>query len=267
MAAESTAGRVVRGVVEDGEGRAVAGARVRAEAGGEEATAGADGAFVLRVPGPAEPAADEAPLVLRVADRGRDTVVAVPADARDALRVVAVPPDAVAVRVLTPGTAPVPARFGWQALRHAETGLVGGPTGDATTPRFCARGLAPGTWTLVVWGGPFLPTVAETVVLDGRRSAGLVTVELARRGASVAGRVLTSAGAPRPGATVSLRPEDASLSLPPARGTSVADGGGRWRIEGVPPGRYTVVVDAGGPASEQAIHLLDREERAADLVV
>lgn len=262
----TTPGRVLRGVLEDGDARPLAGARVRLDAGGDEALAATDGAFGLRLPDGA--AGDDGRLLgLRVAVAGRETRVLVASDARDGVRVVVVPTDAVPVRVLTPGAAPVPARFGWDALRRTDAGLVPGPSGVATAPRFSARGLAPGSWALVVWGGPFLPAVVEPLVLDGRVSPTLVTVELARRGASVAGRVLSSANAPRPGARVTLRPEDPLLVLPAARASTLSDAGGRWRVEGVPPGRYVVVVDAAGPAAEQPLHLLEREERSMDLVV
>jgi hypothetical protein len=171
----------------------------------------------------------------------------------------------VPFRVLTPANAPVPTRFGWQALRHVAGGLEAGALGDGPAPRFAARGLAPGTYALVVWAGPFLPTVVDPITLDGATSPGLVTVELMRRGASVAG------GCSRP-----RRPADGRGCRPScgpdahvadARTQAVADAGGRWRIEGLPAGRYAVLVDVGqGPPSEHALNLLEREERSLDLV-
>jgi hypothetical protein len=263
----ATVGRVLRGVLEDGDARPVGGARIRVEADGpdgrpgDEAISGADGRFSVHVPGGADAA------VLLVAERGHELRLLVAADATDPVRVVATPPDAVPVRALTPGTAPVPTRFGWQALRRSPGGLVAGATGDATAPRFSVRGLAPGSYALVVWAGPFLPTVHEPVTLDGVTSHPLVTVELTRRGASVAGRVLTPTHAPRPGVIVTLRPEDRRLALPASRTTSVADAGGRWRVEGLPAGRYAILSDAGsGTLSESVVNLVEREERSMDLV-
>lgn len=261
MSQEHPADRVLRGRLEDGDGRPVAGARLRAEGGDEEARSGADGGFGLRV------SSRRAVHALEVVDRGGTVRVLVAADAPEGVRVVVAGTDAVPLRVLTPATAPVPTRFGWLALQHGPGGLVAGPVGDATAPRFAVRGLSPGTWALVVWAGPFLPAVVDPVALDGATSAGLHTVELMRRGASVAGRVLTPTRVPRPGVRVTLRPEDASVPLPPARASSVTDAGGRWRVEGLLPGRYTVVVDAGaGPPTEQTLSLLEREERSMDLV-
>lgn len=261
MAADAATDRVLRGMLEDGDARPLAGARVRVEGGGDEAIAGPDGGFGVRVvPG-------RAAQVLRVTDRGREVRLVVSSDAPEGVRIVVVPPDAVPFRVLTPANAPVPTRFGWQALRHVGDGLEAGSLGDAPAPRFAARGLAPGSYALVVWAGPFLPTVVDPVVLDGATSSGLVTVELMRRGASVAGRVLTPTGAPRPGTRLSLRPADTTLTLPAARTQTVSDAGGRWRIEGLPAGRYAVLVDVGqGPPSEHALNLLEREERSLDLV-
>ncbi|MFO0933542.1 MAG: carboxypeptidase-like regulatory domain-containing protein [Planctomycetota bacterium] len=261
MADAAATDRVLRGTLEDGDARPLAGARVRVEGGGDEAISGPDGGFGVRVvPG-------RAAQVLRVTDRGREARLVVSTEAPEGVRVVVVAPDAVPFRVLTPANAPVPTRFGWQALRHVAGGLEAGALGDGPAPRFAARGLAPGTYALVLWAGPFLPTVVDPVTLDGTTSPGLVTVELMRRGASVAGRVLTPTGVARPGTRLSLRPEDPTLTLPAARTQAVADAGGRWRIEGLPAGRYTVLVDVGqGPPSEHALNLLEREERALDLV-
>lgn len=265
---------VLRGILEDGDGRAVPGARVACEGGDDETRAAADGTFALRLP------AGRPLVVLAVTDRGRAHRVLVATDAPDGVRVVVVPADAVPLRVLTPATSPVPTRFGWFALRADEpraeafgdapeiaASLVPGPSGEATSPRFAAQGLAPGRYALVVWGGPFLPTVVEGVVLDGATSAPLTTVELMRRGASVAGRVLTPTHLPRPGVALSVRPADPSAPAPRTATRAVSDAGGRWRIEGLPAGRYTLVVDVGmGGVSEHALHLLEREERAMDLV-
>lgn len=261
MVPEATADPVLRGRLEDGDARPLVGARVRCDGGTDEALSGPDGSFGIRA------VAGRAAQVLVVVDRGREARIVVSSDAPEGVRVVVVPADAVPVRVLTPANAPVPTRFGWQALRHAPHGLVAGPIGDGLAPRFAARGLAPGTYALVVWAGPFLPTVVDPVVLDGTTSPGLVTVELMRRGASVAGRVLTPTNQPRAGVEIVLRPGEATLALPASRSRTVSDAGGRWRLEGLPPGRYAVVVDLGvGPPTELALNLLDREERAMDLV-
>jgi hypothetical protein len=251
----------LRGVLEDADGRPIAGARLHLEGGADEVRTGPDGGFRLR-----ETAAGSGRSLL-VEVRGGEVRVAVPAEPVERLRVVGVPADAIPVRVLTPATAPVPTRYGWQALRRTDEGLESGPFGTATVPRFAVRGLAPGTWALVVWGGPFLPAVAEPIVLDGRTTPPLVTVEVSRRGASVAGRVLSPAGQPRSGARVEARPRDASLGLQSLRTVCTSDAGGRWRLEGLPPGRYDLIADAGGTTTETALSLLDREERAADLVV
>ncbi len=179
-----------------------------------------------------------------------------------------VPPDGVPLRVFTPGNSPVPRHYGWQALRRTERGLEAGPIGDATSPRFAVRGLAPGRYALVVWAGPFLPVVLEGVELDGVVSKPLQTIEVSRRGSSVAGRALTPRGEPRSGVLVTARPEGSGFTLPARRTTYRTDAGGRWRLEGLPAGRYTVLVDAGpgAPPIEDALTLLEREERVMDLV-
>lgn len=252
-----------RGLLEDGDARPVVGARLTFEGGDEHATSGPDGGFGLPTP------AVTGVAVLRVLDRGREYRVAVARDGAERVRVVLVPPDGVPVRVLTPGSAPVPRHFGWQALVRTPAGLVPGPSGEATAPRFAVRGLAPGRHVLVVWAGPFLPIVHEGVEVDGSTSLPLVTLELSRRGASVAGRVLNALGQPRPGARVEARPAGGGIALRERRTTCDCDAGGRWRIEGLPPGRYTLVVSVedGAAPSETTTSLLEREERAMDLVI
>ncbi len=268
-----SAERTLVGLLEDGEGCAIAGATVALERGlhdaapadrdRDEARTAPDGSFRLRVAPGSGPTA-----VLSVADRGRRHRLPVPVDGAERVRAVIVPPDGVPLRVLTPGTSPVPRRFGWQALRRTPAGLVEGPSGDATAPRFAVRGLTPGTYALVVWAGPFLPMVVEPVTLDGTTSLPLLTLEVTRRGASVAGRVLDLRGDVRANASVRAKPEDASLRVPERRVTCRSDAGGRWRLEGLPPGRYVLVAETGRDApTETTVRLLEREERALDLVV
>lgn len=263
-----TAERTVVGLLEDGDGRPVVGATVCLESGApdrgeEEARTGADGSFRLR------PAPGTGPTgMLAAVDRGRRYRLPIAVDGTERVRAVIVPPDGIPLRVLTPGSAPVPRRFGWQALRRTPDGLVEGPSGDASSPRFSVRGLTPGTYALVVWAGPFLPMVVEPVTLDGTLSLPLLTVEVTRRGASMSGRVLDLRGAVRANASVHVKPEDASLRLPDRRVSCRADAGGRWRLEGLPPGRYVLVAETGQDApTETTVRLLEREERAVDLVV
>lgn len=84
----------------------------------------------------------------------------------------------------------------------------------------------------------------------------------------MAGRVVDLRGEVRANASVRVKAEDASLRLPERRVTCVADAGGRWRLEGLPPGRYVLVAQtAEDVPSETTVNLLEREERAVDLVV
>lgn len=263
MADSSGSPGPLRGFLEDGDARPVVGARLTVEGGDEHATSGPDGGFGLPLP------VGGGPATLRVHDRGREYRVVVAREGGERVRVVLVPPDGVPLRVLTPGSAPVPRHFGWQALARTPAGLVPGPSGEATAPRFAVRGLAPGRHVLVVWAGPFLPIVHEGVEVDGSMSLPLVTLELSRRGASVAGRVLNALGQPRPGARVQARLAGGGIALPERRTTCDCDAGGRWRVEGLPPGRYTLVVSVedGAAPSETTTSLLEREERAMDLVI
>lgn len=252
-----------RGLLEDGDGRPVAGARLYLEGSDDHATSGPDGSFGLSVP------AGTRTGLLRVSDRGRDYRIEAGLDTVDRARIVLVPPDGVPLRVFTPGSSPVPRHYGWQALRRTERGLEAGPVGDATSPRFAVRGLAPGRYALVVWAGPFLPVVLEGVEVDGVVSRPLLTIEVSRRGASVAGRVLTPRGEPRAGVLVTARPDGSGFSFPPSRTSYRTDAGGRWRLEGLPAGRYTVLTEGGtdAPSTEAVLTLLEREERVMDLVV
>jgi hypothetical protein len=251
-----------RGVLEDGDARPVSGARISFDGGEEQATSGPDGTFGLHIP------AGSGTAFLRVSDRTREYRLATSRDETDRARIVLVPPDGVPLRVLTPGSSPVPRHFGWQALRRTAHALEAGPVGEATAPRFAVRGLVPGRYALVVWAGPFLPIVVEGIEIDGALSLSLVTLELSRRGASVAGRVLSPQGEPRAGVLVTARGDGTGITLPPGRTTSRTDAGGRWRVEGLPAGRYTLTAEVGGgiPVAEMATTLLDREERSVDLV-
>jgi len=253
---------LLRGVLEDGDGRPVAGARLHLEGSDDHATSGPDGGFGLSVPTGSKAG------LLRVFDRGRDYRIEAGLDAAERTRIVLVPPDGVPMRVFTPGSSPVPRHYGWQALRRTARGLEAGPIGDATSPRFAVRGLEPGRYALVVWAGPFLPVVLEGVEVDGVVSRPLLTIEVSRRGSSVAGRALTPRGEPRTGVLVTVRPEGSGFSFPSSRATYRTDAGGRWRLEGLPAGRYTVLTDAGAAAAatEATLTLLEREERVMDLV-
>ena len=248
------------GRVEDAEGRPLVGVEIAYETARESSRTGPDGKFVLRGSAGSDPA------IVVVRDGSRMFRVPVEGGSGERVRIVAAPPDVLPLGVLTPGSAPVPTRFGWLALTRGEGGYAAGPSGEAHTPRFFARGLAAGTHAVIVWAGPFLPTVVDGIVLDGITSHELVTVELTRRGASIGGRVVDPAGAPRPSATVTAIAEDAATRVPPGRATSTSDAGGRYRIEGLPPGRYVLTVETADRAkTETTVHLLAREERALDL--
>lgn len=258
--------RALFGVVEDGDGRPLSGVRVsfegdEARGHAREAQTGPDGAFSIPLPAgfPATTAV--------VVDRLRVWRVPVAPAEGERLRIVLAPPDCVPVRVLTPGAAPVPTRYGWTALRRDLGGsLVEGPSGVAAGPRFAAAGLSPGDWAIVVWAGPFLPAVHEPVRLDGKSCHPLVTVEVFRRGAAVAGRVLARSGAPRADCTVAVRADASTIRLPESRTTARTDSGGRYRIEGLPSGRYAIVVGTeGGAPAEVLVDLVEREERALDV--
>ena len=250
----------IAGVVEDGEGRPLAGAWVALGGSPEGLAVSADGSFTLPAPAPGDD------LAVRVL--GRQIRVALVGTAGRRLRVVFAPPDSVPMRVLTPGSAAVPTHFGWTAFRRVPGGAAGlleTGSGEASAPRFLVRGLSPGTYGFVVWAGAFLPAVVEDVTLDGTRSHPLVTIELTRRGAAVAGRVLSADGAARVGVQVVAKREDERLRVPARRLSSRSDAGGRYRIEGLPAGRYALSVE--GSPSETAVTLVEREERALDLSV
>ncbi len=263
MDARPTEARTLHGVAEDGDGRPLVGVRVSFDGARAEAQTGADGGFSIEKP----PAGGAATAV--VVDRLRVWRVPAPSTEGDRLRLVVSPPDGFPVRVLTPGSAPVPTRYGWTALVRGDDGrLSEGPSGEAAGPRFAVSGLAPGAYALVVWAGPFLPAVFEPLRLDGRSCHPLVTIEVFRRGAAVAGRVLDAEGKPRSRAAVSVRPESTALRLPERRTTTRSDSGGRYRVEGLPAGTYAVVVEAeGGPPAEVSVTLSEREERALDVPV
>ena len=215
-----------RGVLEDGDARPVVGARIAFEGADEQATSGPDGGFGLAL------AAGAGTAFLRVSDRGREYRVAAARDETDRVRVVLVPPDGVPLRVLTPGSSPVPRRFGWQALRRTETGLEPGPVGIRVRPALRRPRVGSGALRAGGVGGA-VPADRPRGRRDRRGdlpaapdARGLAPRLLGRRP-----RAVTPVGEPRAGALVtarsegarhlaSVRPHDAPTPTPEGAGGS-----------------------------------------------
>jgi hypothetical protein len=110
--------------------------------------------------------------------------------------------------------------------------------GRTLRPRLLLWSIRPGTYTVTVWGGPFLPVVADGVVVAEGQPAPEVEVLLATAGGSVEGQVL--AGRPAAGAEslVTWRRLDAPGHWPRSLAAATTDAEGRFAVRGLPTGRY-----------------------------
>ena len=105
---------------------------------------------------------------------------------------------------------------------------------DAT---WILRELEPGAYKIAVWPGGYRPQV-RTLKLE----RGMTRVEVpAEAGLRVTGTVVDEAGAPIPGAAVSVVPAGVSMARDAASGPD-----GRFSVDGVPGGRVAVKVTAAG---------------------
>jgi len=240
-------GMVLQGWAGDEEGRPLAGAEVwiipaavhdwaGLYAKGPAAVTGADGSFALRdLPG-------EAGFGLDVCSAGYLPLSAIVREVNEEpFRAVLRRAARISGRVSAPDGAPVStARIeSWLAGEEPERNESVRPcrrgSGSATTDaegRFRLDGLPPGWWSLRATAGGHRGETRERLHVLAGESREDVEIVLTS-GATVSGRVLTSAGEPAAGARVSALSEKGAVE-------TVAGGDGAYRLAGVETGEHTV---------------------------
>lgn len=234
---EALGGGRIAGVVTDFEGVPLAGVRVEAAAtGGADldllpTLSDGDGRFALQ--GLAEGRYDLRFTLGQVKAR----TVAVPTGT-DQLRVSLARPQGILLRVKTRGGAPLPAMLHVVLDRQTSVRGVREHVGRTLRSRLLLWSIRPGTYTVTVWGGSYLPVVASGVVVEEGRPAPEVEVLLAAEGGVVEGVVLC--GSPPAGAEALLawRRLDAPGPWPRHESTLTTDASGRFVVRGLPTGRY-----------------------------
>ena len=230
-------GGSISGTVTDFDGVPLVGVRVEAAAsGGAEldllpALSDGDGRFTLA--GLADGRYD-----LRfVLGQVRARTLAVPTGT-DQLRVSLARPQGILLKVRTPADAPPPAMFHVVLDRHTSVRGVREHVGRTLRPRLLLWSIRPGTYTVTVWGGGFLPVIANGVVVEEGKPAPEVEVLLAAPGGTIEGQVLSGDPVEGVKGLVAWRRLDAPGHWPRHLANVTTDGAGRFAVRGLPSGRY-----------------------------
>jgi hypothetical protein len=156
----------------------------------------------------------------------------------DQLRVSLARPQGILLKIKTPPAGPLPAMFHVVLDRHTSVRGVREHIGRTLRPRLLLWSIRPGTYTVTVWGGPYLPVVANGVVVEEGQAAPEVEVLLATVGGAIEGQVL--GGRPPDGleSLVSWRRLDAPGHWPRPLATLTTDVRGNFAVRGLPTGRY-----------------------------
>lgn len=230
-------GASIAGTVTDFDGVPLVGVRVEAAvSGGADldllpVLSDGDGRFVLA--GLADGRYD-----LRfVLGQVRARTLAVPTGT-DQLRVSLARPQGILLKIKTPPDAPSPSMFHVVLDRRTSVRGVREHVGRTLRPRLLLWSIRPGTYTVTVWGGPFLPVVADGIVVEEGKPAPEVEVLLAAPGATIEGQVL--AGRPPEGVAglIAWRRLDAPGHWPRHLANLSTDRAGRFAVRGLPAGRY-----------------------------
>lgn len=152
--------------------------------------------------------------------------------------------------------------------RDGKHGPIREYEGRHLTLRMLLWSIRPGTYTLTVWGGGYVPVQAHGVEVREGRPAPEVELILSVRGSVIQGRVLRTAGVPVPEAMVAWRPLGGPLLRSRRECTTDADDRGAFRLTGLPAGRY--LVSAGpltGPFADAEVEVGDESTAEVELTL
>lgn len=230
-------GGLIAGTVTDFEGVPLVGVRVEAAASGgadlDQLPVLSDGDGCFQLAGLAEGRYDLRFTLGQVKAR----TLAVPTGT-DQLRVSLARPQGILLRVKTLPDGPAPALIHVVLERQTAVRPVREYLGRTLKTRLLLWSIRPGTYTVTVWGGPYLPVVVPHVEVREGQPAPEVEVVLAALGSAVEGQVV--AGAPLSGveALLGWRRLDAPGHWPRQEAAMTTDAAGRFALRGLPSGRY-----------------------------
>jgi hypothetical protein len=232
-------GETISGVVTDFQGEPLVGVRVEAaETGGADLDllpVLTDGLGRFEVYGLAEGSRYDLRFRLGTV---KARTLAVPVGTSE-LRVKLARPQGILLLVKTEPGQPVPDVTYVVLHRAGPKGPIREHFGRTVRQRLLLWSIRPGTYTVTVWGGPYLPVEADGVVVQEGVPAPEVQVLLAARGGSIEGGV-TSAGGPVSDALVAWRRLDAAGHAPRHMTTHRSAEDGTYAMRGLPQGRYRV---------------------------
>ncbi len=152
--------------------------------------------------------------------------------------------------------------------REGQHGPVREYEGRHLTLRMLLWSIRPGTYTLTVWGGGYVPVQAHGVEVREGRPAPEVELVLSVKGSVIRGRVVDASGRPCPEALVAWRPLDGPRLRSRRECTAGADEHGAFRLTGLPAGRY--LVSAGpesGPFADLEVAVADEASLDVELTL
>ena len=186
----------------------------------------------------------------------------------DGLQVQLARPQGLLLVVKTEGDDPPPDVLHVRLEREGKDGPIREYEGRHLTLRMLLWSIRPGTYTVTVWGGGYVPVQAPGVEVREGRPAPEVELLLSVRGSVIRGRVRDAAGAPCPEALVAWRPLGGPLLRSRRECTADADDEGAFRLTGLPAGRY--LVSAGpleGPFADQEVDVGDEASVEIELTL
>lgn len=157
----------------------------------------------------------------------------------DQLRIKLARPQGIMLVIKTGSGDPPPDLYGVVLERDASPRPIREYFGRGLRSRMLLWSIRPGRYTVIVWGGPYLPVRAHGVMVAEAQSAPQVEVLLSARGGEVDVGVSDAKGRACP-ALISWRRVGAVDPVPRHMTTHTTDLDGRFAIRGLPEGRYRI---------------------------